>query len=152
MKSLVHQQQNLENHPIPYSSELYISGTITFSHLIVKTLKPRYQSFTRIGRQSQSLKRQVYVDWTSVSFPLCKPLHGRYKFERNHEKKIKNMANSMQYIVGANCFAPKMYCIEFAVGKKSRSFSNILCRTVVPGCTRKQYGKRYSCEKISFYR
>ena len=123
-------------------------------------MKPRYQSFTRIGRQSQSLKRQVYADWTSVSFPLCKPLHGQYKFERNHEKKIKNMANSMQYIVGANCFAPKIYCIEFAVGKKSRktprlektiTFSNILCRTVVPGCTRKQYGKRYSCEKISFH-
>ena len=56
-------------------------------HLIVKTMKPRYQSFTRIGRQSQSLKRQVYADWTSVSFPLCKPLHGQYKFERNHEKK-----------------------------------------------------------------
>ena len=80
-------------------------------------MKPRYQSFTRIGRQSQSLKRQVYANWTSVSFPLCKPLHGQYKFERNHEKKIKNMANSMQYIVGANCFAPKIYCIEFAVGK-----------------------------------
>ena len=61
-------------------------------------MKPRYQSFTRIGRQSQSLKRQVYADWTSVSFPLCKPLHGQYKFERNHEKKIKNIANSMQYI------------------------------------------------------
>jgi hypothetical protein len=29
---------------------IYISGTITFSHLIVKTMKPRYQSFTRIGR------------------------------------------------------------------------------------------------------
>ena len=90
---------------------IYISGTITFSHLIVKTMKPRCQSFTRIGRQSQSLKRQVYADWMSVSFLLCKPLHGQYKFERNHEKKIKNMANSMQYIVGANCFAPKIYCI-----------------------------------------
>jgi hypothetical protein len=112
-------------------------------------MKPRYQSFTRIGRQSQSLKRQVYADWTSVSFPLCKPLHGQYKFEHNHEKKIKNMANSMQYIVGANCFAPKIYCIEFAV--KTITFSNILCRTVVPGCTRKQYGKRDSCEKISFH-
>ena len=88
-------------------------------------MKPRYQSFTRIGRQSQSLKRQVYADWTSVSFPLCKPLHGQYKFERNHEKKIKNMANSMQYIVGANCFAPKIYCIEFAVGKKSRKTSPV---------------------------
>jgi hypothetical protein len=28
------------------------------------------------------------------------------------------MANSVQYIVGANCFAPKIYCIELAVGKK----------------------------------
>ena len=34
-------------------------------------MKHRYQSFTRIGRQSQSLERQVYADWTSVSFPLC---------------------------------------------------------------------------------
>ena len=67
---------------------------------------------------SRSLKRQVYADWTSVSFPLCKPLNGQYKFERNHEKKIKNIANSMQYIVGANCFAHKIYCIEFAVRKK----------------------------------
>ena len=31
----------------------------------------RYQSFTRIGRQFQSLERQVYADWTSVSFPFC---------------------------------------------------------------------------------
>ena len=35
------------------------------------------------------------------------------------------MANSMQYIVGANCFAPKIYCIEFAVGKKSRKTSPV---------------------------
>ena len=34
-------------------------------------MKHRYQSFTRIGRQFQSLERQVYVDWTSVPFPLC---------------------------------------------------------------------------------
>ena len=31
----------------------------------------QYQSFARIGRQFQSLKRQVYAVWTSVSFPLC---------------------------------------------------------------------------------
>ena len=34
-------------------------------------MKHQYQSFTRIGRQFQSLKRQVYAVWTSVSFPLC---------------------------------------------------------------------------------
>ena len=34
-------------------------------------MKQRYQSFTRIGRQFQSLERQVYADWTSVSFPFC---------------------------------------------------------------------------------
>ena len=34
-------------------------------------MKHQYQSFTRIGRQLHSLKRQVYADWTSVSFPLC---------------------------------------------------------------------------------
>ena len=34
-------------------------------------MKHRYQSFTRIGRQFQSLKRQVYLDWTLVSFPHC---------------------------------------------------------------------------------
>ena len=34
-------------------------------------MKHRYQSFTRIGRQFQSLERQVYADWTSVSFPFC---------------------------------------------------------------------------------
>ena len=34
-------------------------------------MKHEYQSFTRIGRRFQSLKRQVYAVWTSVSFPLC---------------------------------------------------------------------------------
>ena len=34
-------------------------------------MKHQYQSFTRIGRQFQSLKCQVYAVWTSVSFPLC---------------------------------------------------------------------------------
>ena len=48
-----------------------MSGTITFSHSIGKKMKHRYQSFTRIGRQFQSLERQVYADWTSVSFPFC---------------------------------------------------------------------------------
>ena len=44
---------------------------ITFSHSIGEKMKHQYQSFTRIGRQFQSLERQVYADWTSVSFPLC---------------------------------------------------------------------------------
>ena len=34
-------------------------------------MKHQYQSFMRIGRQFQSLKRQVYAVWTSVSFSLC---------------------------------------------------------------------------------
>ena len=34
-------------------------------------MKHQYQSFTRFGHQFQSLKRQVYAVWTSVSFPLC---------------------------------------------------------------------------------
>ena len=34
-------------------------------------MKHQYQSFTQIGRQFQSLKRQVCVVCTSVSFPLC---------------------------------------------------------------------------------
>ena len=49
-----------------------ITGMITFSHSIGKKMKHRYQSFTRIGRQFQSLERQVYADWTSVSFPSAK--------------------------------------------------------------------------------
>ena len=50
-----------------------ITGMITFSHSIIgKKMKHRYQSFTRIGRQFQSLERQVYADWTSVSFPSAK--------------------------------------------------------------------------------
>ena len=53
------------------NSIFLISGTITLSHSIAKKMKHRYQSFTRIGRQFQSLERQVYADWTSVSFPLC---------------------------------------------------------------------------------
>ena len=55
----------------PVNSIFLISGTITFSHSIGKKMKHRYQSFTRIGRQFQSLERQVYADWTSVSFPFC---------------------------------------------------------------------------------
>ena len=31
----------------------------------------QYQSFTRIGRQFQSLKHHGCAAWTSVSFPLC---------------------------------------------------------------------------------
>ena len=53
------------------NSIFLISGTITFSHSIGKKMKHQYQSFTRIGRQFQSLERQVYADWTSVSFPFC---------------------------------------------------------------------------------
>ena len=34
-------------------------------------MKHQFQSFTRIGRQFQSLKRQVYAVRTSVSFPVC---------------------------------------------------------------------------------
>ena len=48
-----------------------ITGMITFSYFIGKKMKHRYQSSTRIGRQFQSLERQVYADWTSVSFPFC---------------------------------------------------------------------------------
>jgi hypothetical protein len=79
-----------------------------------------------------------HADWTSVSVPqtsglrgldvsFIPPLANRCTASINlnaiTKKKIKNMANSMQYIVGANCFAPKIYCIEFAVGKKSRKTS-----------------------------
>ena len=53
------------------NSIFLISGTITFSHSIGKKIKHQYQSVTRIGRQFQSLERQVYADWTSVSFPFC---------------------------------------------------------------------------------
>ena len=56
---------------IPVNSIFLISGTITLSHSIGKKMKHRYQSFTGIGRQFQSLERQVYADWTSVSFPFC---------------------------------------------------------------------------------
>ena len=55
----------------PVNSIFLISGTITFSHSIGKKMKHRYLSFTRIGRQFQSLERKVYADWTSVSFPFC---------------------------------------------------------------------------------
>ena len=49
-----------------------ITGMITFSHSIGKKIKHRYQSFTRVRHQFQSLERQVYADyWTSVSFSLC---------------------------------------------------------------------------------
>ncbi len=70
----------------------------------------------------------------------------------------------MQYIVGANCFAPKIYSIEFAVKenrleKKKLTFSdgfsfntNMPIYCVVAGCQSKQYGKSNSHEKISFHR
>ena len=44
--------------------EILITGMITFSHSIRKKIKHQFQSFTRIGRQFQSLERQVYADWT----------------------------------------------------------------------------------------
>jgi hypothetical protein len=53
----INQNQNPHEIDSVNSIYIYISGTITFSHLIVKTMKPRYQSFTRIGRQSQSHPR-----------------------------------------------------------------------------------------------
>ncbi len=38
----------------------------------------------------------------------------------------------MQYIVGANCFAPKIYCIEFAVKENRLEKKLILiCRYIV---------------------
>ena len=48
------------------TSELYIFDiwNDNFSHSIGKKMKHWYQSFTRIGRQFQSLERQVYADWT----------------------------------------------------------------------------------------
>ena len=55
----------------PVNSIFLISETITLSHSIGKKMNHRYQSFTRIGRQFQSLERQVYADWTSVSFLFC---------------------------------------------------------------------------------
>ena len=63
---------------IPAISELYIfdiwydnlQSIQSFNREKLK-MKHRYQSFTRIGRQFQSLERQVYADWTSVSFPFC---------------------------------------------------------------------------------
>ena len=55
----------------PSELEILITGMITFRHSIGKKIKHRHQSFTRIGRQFQSLKRQFNADWTSISFPLC---------------------------------------------------------------------------------
>ena len=55
------------------TSELYIFyiWNDNLQSLNREKMKHRYQSFTRIGRQFQSLERQVYADWTSVSFPFC---------------------------------------------------------------------------------
>ena len=46
-------------------------------------MKHRYQSFARIGRQFQSLKRQVYAVWTSVSFPLCQRSYFMWRIMTN---------------------------------------------------------------------
>ena len=58
---------SLSGKPMTVNSIFLISGTVTLSHSKGKKMKHRYQSFTRIGRQFQSLERQVYADWTSVS-------------------------------------------------------------------------------------
>ena len=51
-----------------YSFDIWNDNLQSFNR---EKMKHRYQSFTRIGRQFQSLERQVYADWTSVSFPFC---------------------------------------------------------------------------------
>ena len=48
-------------------------------------MKHQYQSFTRIGRQFQSLERQVYADWTSVSSP---PLPKELPYMANYDEYI----------------------------------------------------------------
>ena len=88
---------------VPVNSIFLISGTITFSHSIGKKMKHRYQSFTRIGRQFQSLERQVYADWTSDSFPLCQ----RSCFIR------RTMVNNDEYTDEYN---DEYLCRDFFVG------------------------------------
>ena len=62
-------------------------------------MKHRYQPFMRIGRQFQSLERQVYADWTSVSFPSA--------------KELPYMANNDEYTDEYN---DEYLCRDFFVG------------------------------------
>ena len=80
-------------------------------------MKPKPQSYTRFVRQFQSPKRQNHAVCTSVSVLDCKPLHGQYKFERNHEKDGKKQTQCNTFWEQP-AYTPKIYCIEFALGKK----------------------------------
>ena len=73
-------------------------------------MKPQHQSLTRIAVSLSPTNVSVYADWTSVSCPLCKPLHGRYKF----------MTNIMTNHYGVRDFLNFLLASLFAAGYRSR--------------------------------
>ena len=92
-----------------YFSELYMfdiwnNNLQSFNR---EKMKHRYQSFTRIGRQFKSLERQVYADWTSVSFPFCQRSclisKSRYYKERQVDRKSASrfVGDSSAFVMGA---------------------------------------------------
>ena len=88
---------------------------ITFSHSIGEKMKHRYQSFTRFGRQFQSLKRHDYAVWTSVSFPLCQRSCLIWRImAKNDEYNDEYLCRD--FFVGFNCWSKLSFQIpEFRV-------------------------------------
>ena len=108
-------------------------------------MKPRYQSVTRIGRQFHS--------------PSENRCTASINLNAITKKKLKTWPNQCNTLYEQTVLLLKFTALsslsEKRRGKlprleKTITFSNILCRTVVPGCTRKQYGKRYSSRRENF--
>ena len=70
----------------------------------MEKMKHQYQSFARIGRQFQSLKRQVYADWTSVSFLLCRRSCLIWRMMTN---TLTNIMTTSTYVVNFLNFWPR---------------------------------------------
>ena len=61
-------------------NSILVSGTITFSHPSRKKWSLNTSLWLRLDVSLSPTNVRVYADWTSVSCPFCKPLHGRYNF------------------------------------------------------------------------
>ena len=76
--------------------------------------------FSRIGRQFQSLERQVYADWTSVSFPLCQRSCLIWRTMANNDDEYNDEYNDeylcRDFFVGFNFWSTLSFQIsEFRV-------------------------------------
>ena len=81
--------------PVNSISDDWNDNLLSFNR---EKMKHQYQSFTRIEHQFQSLKRQVYADWTSVLFPLCQRSCLIWRTMANNDEHIFEY-NASTYVV-----------------------------------------------------